>query len=595
MADSLELILQVCPALGDDARELAKLAGWLRGELLDLDVQRVNRLPGEVAPVGAKGSANTAGLLSVQLDPKALKFVQAKVTDWVAQSDRVVEISAGGHTLILRPPTRQQQEKVIDGSPVPGTEVSRVRPEGEAEAVIEVTPSVVPNRDSPAVEPGVALVPLTPGESLPLIRWSHREGGELSRRNRLADACLLVKGSIDIEALPGQEARRTAAFAGISSLLGSGLAVLLSLAILAMARHFHGFSISTSYPVHRVYNGIVRYFIRITPPPGSPHMLLVYTTVYLAVLPVLFAVVFMHLKVGSTRIIVAAVACVVFMAAPFVIAVTSIRVGSTKCGSWNYPELNSGSACYNALTTAFRIAFAVGIVGLAVPVIYLVRGRRDGHKNGLLLGALIVCASAVMVVFGFIGSPARRQARGGRDVATGQKAVADVDKYLLPHEQQVITVRQHPAVLIGPSVLALAGLVAAGVLTATVLHGDGPIVTVVWIACLVLFIRMILKAIDWAVTFFVVTSQRMILASGVLSRKVAMLPLVKVTDMTFQRSFTGRLLGFGEFIIESAGSDQALQTVDHIPYPEQLYLEICGLIFPNGEQASPDEPDSGDD
>jgi len=57
----------------------------------------------------------------------------------------------------------------------------------------------------------------------------------------------------------------------------------------------------------------------------------------------------------------------------------------------------------------------------------------------------------------------------------------------------------------------------------------------------------------------------------------------------------GRLLGFGEFIIESAGSDQALQTVDHIPYPEQLYLEICGLIFPNGEQASPDEPDSGDD
>ena len=596
MADSLELILQVCPAPGDDARELAKLAGWLRGELLDLDVQRVNRLPGEVAPVGAKGSADTAGLLLVQLDPKALKFVQAKVTDWVAQSDRVVEISAGGHTLILRPPTRQQQEKPIDGSPVPGTEVSRVRPEGEAEAVIEVTPSVVPNRDSPAVEPGEALVPLRPRESLPLIPWSPREGGELSRRNRLAAACLLVKGSIDIEALPGQEARRTAAFAGISSLLGSGLAVLLSIAILAMARHFHGFSISTSYPVHRVYNGIVRYFIRITPPPGSPHILLV-SAVYLAVLPVLFAVVFMHLKVGSTRIIVAAVACVVFMAAPFVIAITSIRVGSTNCGSWNYPELNSGSACYNALTTAFRIAFAVGIVGLAVPIIFLIRGRRDG--NGLLLGALIVCASAVMVVFGFIGSLARRQARGGRDVARGQKAVADVGKYLLPHEQQVITVRQHPAVLIGPSVLALAGLVAAGVLTATVLYGDGPLVTVVWIACLVLFIRMIWKAIDWAVTFFVVTSQRMLLTSGVLSRKVAMLPLVKVTDMTFQRSFTGRLLGFGEFIIESAGQDQALQAVDHIPYPEQLYLEVCGIIFPgkdpSDEQASLDEPDSGED
>jgi membrane protein YdbS with pleckstrin-like domain len=171
----------------------------------------------------------------------------------------------------------------------------------------------------------------------------------------------------------------------------------------------------------------------------------------------------------------------------------------------------------------------------------------------------------------------------------GATGPAAVNRYLLPNEQQVITVRRHPAVLIGPSVLALAGLLAAGVLTATVLHGNGPLVTVVWIAWLVLFGRMIWKAINWAVTFFVVTSHRILLASGVLTRKVAMMPLTKVTDMSFQRSFTGRLLGFGEFIVESAGRDQALRTVDHIPYPEQLYLEICGMLFGSDEQASPDE------
>jgi len=184
-----------------------------------------------------------------------------------------------------------------------------------------------------------------------------------------------------------------------------------------------------------------------------------------------------------------------------------------------------------------------------------------------------------MAVFGLISNPARRQARGSRDVAPGQKGAAGIGQYLLPHERQVITIRRHPAVLIGPSVLALAGLVAAGVLTAAVLHGDEPLLIVVWIACLVLFIRMIWKAIDWAVTFFIITSQRMMLASGVLTKNVAMLPLAKVTDMTFQRSYTGRLLGFGEFIIESAGQDQALQAVDHIPYPEQLYLEVCALLF----------------
>jgi hypothetical protein len=49
--------------------------------------------------------------------------------------------------------------------------------------------------------------------------------------------------------------------------------------------------------------------------------------------------------------------------------------------------------------------------------------------------------------------------------------------------------------------------------------------------------------------------------------------------MSFQRSTLGRILGFGEFILESAGQDQALRIVDHLPYPEQLYLEVCGLIF----------------
>ncbi|MFL6189453.1 MAG: PH domain-containing protein [Actinomycetes bacterium] len=77
------------------------------------------------------------------------------------------------------------------------------------------------------------------------------------------------------------------------------------------------------------------------------------------------------------------------------------------------------------------------------------------------------------------------------------------------------------------------------------------------------------------------------LATGVITRKVNMMPLAKVTDMTFQRSPMGRLLGFGEFILESAGQDQALTNVDYLPYPEQLYLEVCGLIFKDKDE-SPD-------
>jgi hypothetical protein len=54
-----------------------------------------------------------------------------------------------------------------------------------------------------------------------------------------------------------------------------------------------------------------------------------------------------------------------------------------------------------------------------------------------------------------------------------------------------------------------------------------------------------------------------------------------VTDMTFQRSFPGRVFGYGTFVLESAGQGQALSKVDFIPYPEQLYLEVCDLLFPS--------------
>lgn len=167
-----------------------------------------------------------------------------------------------------------------------------------------------------------------------------------------------------------------------------------------------------------------------------------------------------------------------------------------------------------------------------------------------------------------------------RLISPGNRPPAEINKYLLPHEEQVITVRKHPAVLEGPISAALAGLVVAAVLSDTVLRNSSTAIAAVWIIWGLLFLWLLWRAAHWAVEYFVVTSQRMILTSGLFTRKVAMMPLVKVTDMSFQRSLLGRLLGYGEFILESAGQDQALRTVDHVPYPEQLYLEVCGLIFP---------------
>jgi uncharacterized membrane protein YdbT with pleckstrin-like domain len=163
---------------------------------------------------------------------------------------------------------------------------------------------------------------------------------------------------------------------------------------------------------------------------------------------------------------------------------------------------------------------------------------------------------------------------------------ASVNRYLLPHERQVITVHQHPAVLIMPILEVLVGLAIAGWLSEAAAHGNGAVILVIWILWGIVFLRLVVKVIEWVQTYFVVTSQRMLLSTGLVTHNVNMMPLTKVTDMSFKRTGPGRILGYGEFVVESAGQDQALSNVKFLPYPEQLYLEVCGLIFKDKDDGS---------
>jgi uncharacterized membrane protein YdbT with pleckstrin-like domain len=176
-------------------------------------------------------------------------------------------------------------------------------------------------------------------------------------------------------------------------------------------------------------------------------------------------------------------------------------------------------------------------------------------------------------------------------MARGASGPAAVSKYLLPREVQVATVRMHPAILLPSAGWAVLGLLVAGLLSATILRDNHLLLAIVWLAWAVLLLRLIWKAVNWAVDYFVITSQRLMLTTGLLTRKVAMMPMSKVTDMSFQRSFAGRLLGYGELIVESAGQNQALDHVTYIPYPEQLYLLVCGILFPAGAE----EPETSDE
>jgi uncharacterized membrane protein YdbT with pleckstrin-like domain len=167
----------------------------------------------------------------------------------------------------------------------------------------------------------------------------------------------------------------------------------------------------------------------------------------------------------------------------------------------------------------------------------------------------------------------------GIRVAPTQTVPASVYRHLLPREDKVIAVRFHPAVLIGPTAVVLGGLAIAGLLSTTIARDNGTAMLIIWLVWAVLVLRLVVKFLNWFVDYFVITSKRLLSTTGLFTRTINMMPLTKVTDMRFERTATGRLLGYGKFVVESAGQDQALSTVNFLPYPEQLYLEVCGLIF----------------
>ena len=154
-----------------------------------------------------------------------------------------------------------------------------------------------------------------------------------------------------------------------------------------------------------------------------------------------------------------------------------------------------------------------------------------------------------------------------------------VGRYLLPYERHVISVREHPVVLVGRALAVLAGLAVAGWLSNSVAHGNTTAILIIWGLWLVLVIWLVIRIVEWWVHYTVVTSKRLVLATGVLRRRVNALPLDKITDIEFQQTQTGRLLGYGQFEVFSAGQDPRMKTFRFLPYPAQLYLEVSGLIF----------------
>jgi uncharacterized membrane protein YdbT with pleckstrin-like domain len=163
--------------------------------------------------------------------------------------------------------------------------------------------------------------------------------------------------------------------------------------------------------------------------------------------------------------------------------------------------------------------------------------------------------------------------------AVSPQGLAQVRRYLLPSERPVITTRRHWVVVLEPVASTAAG-VALATWAADAIGDTLPLVVdVLLLAMVALLVRLIWRLIDYRRDWFVVTDERLLLTYGLLTRRVAIMPLTKVTDMSYNVSVLGRVLGYGEFVFESAGQDQALHTVGYLGRSQELFAVLSTELF----------------
>lgn len=157
-------------------------------------------------------------------------------------------------------------------------------------------------------------------------------------------------------------------------------------------------------------------------------------------------------------------------------------------------------------------------------------------------------------------------------------APREIDEYLLPTERRVIRVRQHWAVMMR-HLTETALFLLLVVVGQRLLQGNVILDNAAFYLGLVAVLRFTVLTVLWWTERIVITDKRVMLAEGIIVHNVGMMPLSKVTDLTFRRSFGGRLFGYGTLIVESAGQIQALNKISYMPRPEEIYEALSELVF----------------
>lgn len=77
---------------------------------------------------------------------------------------------------------------------------------------------------------------------------------------------------------------------------------------------------------------------------------------------------------------------------------------------------------------------------------------------------------------------------------------------------------------------------------------------------------------------FVITNMRVFRVHGILSQRIATMPLTRILDISVHKPVVGRVFGYGHFVFESAAQAQGLREIRYVGDPDERGLTIQRVI-----------------
>jgi membrane protein YdbS with pleckstrin-like domain len=156
----------------------------------------------------------------------------------------------------------------------------------------------------------------------------------------------------------------------------------------------------------------------------------------------------------------------------------------------------------------------------------------------------------------------------------------EITEEYLGHGERMIY-NDHPSfqAFITEHILLVLGLfVAAGLFVGVVLNGSLTAILLTFLVLAIVLLVLVLIRLSERYTSYVITNVRIMRVSGILTRRVHSIPWMRVTDLTFDQSWLGRVLGYATLHIESANEEGGLRDLVGVSNPMLFNRYLVDMV-----------------